>query len=237
VSPPTIGLLVAALLLPAALLLSGCRSTVTVKTGMRVVCTNGEVVSEDVRQIEVPAEEAGAYTVRTETVTCEAHGRQPKPSAGERIPADKDVSDTATPAAPGQEPLGPMANLRDFVRDDIPGHTARPLVSDELVLTRAYVPIGRTTHDRLVIRVERYRDSVAARERIETFVKAGHASEGVDFASGEAGLAGYFGIDGEDAILALDNAGVLLTFEMHATNARAGTLRPALEDIAGIVLD
>ncbi len=64
-----------ALTLAVALTLSaGCSArTVSVKSGERVVCTYGEQVSSTVRTIEVPAKEAGEYSVTTRRITCAKH--------------------------------------------------------------------------------------------------------------------------------------------------------------------
>jgi hypothetical protein len=59
----------------AVLLLSGCQQKVTVEAGERVVCTYGEVVTDTVKTIEVPADQADRYGVVERTVTCERHAR------------------------------------------------------------------------------------------------------------------------------------------------------------------
>lgn len=48
---------------------------VTVKTGKMVLCTQGEVVSDDTREVRVPADEVGRHGVKTEVITCERHAR------------------------------------------------------------------------------------------------------------------------------------------------------------------
>jgi len=58
-----------------ALLLGGCQQKVTVETGERVVCTYGEVVTDTVKTIEVPADQADRYGVVERTVTCDRHAR------------------------------------------------------------------------------------------------------------------------------------------------------------------
>ena len=55
--------------------LTACSRKVEVKSGKRVVCTYGEIVSDSVRTLQVPAADAGKYTVTTETVTCDRHKR------------------------------------------------------------------------------------------------------------------------------------------------------------------
>lgn len=52
---------------------SGCQRKVEVKTGTRVVCTQGELISENVRLVKVPASEAAKYSVKTITRTCSRH--------------------------------------------------------------------------------------------------------------------------------------------------------------------
>jgi hypothetical protein len=52
---------------------TGCQRKVQVKSGTITMCTAGEVVSDDVKTITVPANKAAAYSVRTVTVTCDKH--------------------------------------------------------------------------------------------------------------------------------------------------------------------
>lgn len=60
-------------------LLSGCtKSTVSVKTGERVMCTFGEEISSTVKTLRVDSSEAGKYSVRTRTVTCDKHAQLQK---------------------------------------------------------------------------------------------------------------------------------------------------------------
>ena len=62
-------------LLAAGVLIAGCSRTVRVETGERIMCTYGEVVTDTVRTIEVPADKAAGYKVVTATVTCDRHKR------------------------------------------------------------------------------------------------------------------------------------------------------------------
>lgn len=64
-------LIVLALLTAGAL--TGCARTVRVETGEIVTCTYGEVVTNTVRVVEVPADKAAAYHVISKTVTCDRH--------------------------------------------------------------------------------------------------------------------------------------------------------------------
>lgn len=57
----------------ALFLLAGCQPKVEVKTGERVVCTEGHVISEDISTIEVPANEIANHKVTTVVQTCPQH--------------------------------------------------------------------------------------------------------------------------------------------------------------------
>jgi hypothetical protein len=56
-----------------ALVLSGCTQVVRVETGEIVTCTYGEITTDTVHVIEVPADQAANYTVTRETTTCPRH--------------------------------------------------------------------------------------------------------------------------------------------------------------------
>ena len=58
-----------------ALALSGCTQVVRVETGEIVTCTYGEITTDTVRVIDVPADQAANYTVTRETTTCPLHLR------------------------------------------------------------------------------------------------------------------------------------------------------------------
>jgi len=51
----------------------GCQKKIEVQSGVRTVCTYGEVVSTTVKTVSVPADKAGTYKVGTVTITCDRH--------------------------------------------------------------------------------------------------------------------------------------------------------------------
>ncbi len=61
------------LVLAGSLALGGCARTVRVETGELVTCTYGEVVTDTVKVVEVPADKAASYHVVKKTVTCDRH--------------------------------------------------------------------------------------------------------------------------------------------------------------------
>ncbi|TLM98168.1 MAG: hypothetical protein FDZ75_02995 [Actinobacteria bacterium] len=84
-----IRVLFAAALTSALVISAGCGRTVQVKSGTRTICTEGELVSENVRLVKVPAAEASRYGVKTVTVTCDRHARL----AAEYAAAQKSISE------------------------------------------------------------------------------------------------------------------------------------------------
>ncbi len=79
--------------------ITACQRKVRVETGTKYVCTYGENLGSDVKQIEVPASEAGKYSVTTKTITCSRHQRaeslylhaQAAIEAGDLAAAKKDL--------------------------------------------------------------------------------------------------------------------------------------------------
>ena len=68
-----IALAAAGLIAAAALVGSGCSRKVRVETGERIVCTYGEVTTDTIHTIEVPAADAAKYKVIRKTVICPRH--------------------------------------------------------------------------------------------------------------------------------------------------------------------
>ncbi|MHB1323268.1 MAG: hypothetical protein ACYC6J_07285 [Coriobacteriia bacterium] len=65
--------LVLTLGLAMALSLTACQRTVKVLTGEIVICTAGEIVEDDTREVEVPEDEVEQYGVTTTVITCDDH--------------------------------------------------------------------------------------------------------------------------------------------------------------------
>lgn len=54
--------------------LAGCaRKMVTVRTGEVVLCTAGEVIEDNTKELQVPVSEVSKYSVKTKVITCERH--------------------------------------------------------------------------------------------------------------------------------------------------------------------
>lgn len=66
--------LLAVLLIFSLATTTGCKKrTVTVKTGEIVLCTAGEVVEDNTKDIKVPEDKVGDYSVTTRIITCPDH--------------------------------------------------------------------------------------------------------------------------------------------------------------------
>lgn len=63
-------------LLSSAMLLGGCKQrTVTVRTGEIVICTAGEVLEDNTKELQVPEKDVAKYSVTTRVTTCPDHGQ------------------------------------------------------------------------------------------------------------------------------------------------------------------
>lgn len=69
-----LGSMLALVALTATLLSAGgCQKKIEVQSGTRTLCTYGETVSNTIKTISVPADEAGLHKVQTVTITCDRH--------------------------------------------------------------------------------------------------------------------------------------------------------------------
>lgn len=73
----TIAVLITSLALTIGLVGCGPKK-VRVETGVRTVCTYGEVLTDTVKAIEVPANKVASYGVKNKTITCSLHLRLEK---------------------------------------------------------------------------------------------------------------------------------------------------------------
>jgi len=63
-------------LLSSAMLLGGCKQRmVTVRTGEIVICTAGEILEDNTKELEVPEKDVAKYSVTTRVTTCPEHGQ------------------------------------------------------------------------------------------------------------------------------------------------------------------
>lgn len=101
-------------------LVVGCQRTVDVRTGTRVDCKYGHVISEDIKTISVPQREAGSYSVKNETAVCEKHQKLAALYAeAQQLIADGKLDDAAkklTVVVEGEATFGNAASQLDTIK-------------------------------------------------------------------------------------------------------------------------
>jgi hypothetical protein len=262
-------------LVPAA----GCGRKVTVTTGEIVLCTAGEILEDNTKQIEVPEDKAADYSVTTRVITCERHtdlaalyasaqkaiaegdlvtarerlrtiverdpgygsasdqlaeidaGRTPALDTGTPAPGSSETTSGATPPD-SNEPIGPVANLAQYVPDAIPGYTAQGIVADVGSLTRQYLPTGKDA-DQLVIAVDQMADAATAASEaaaISTSYPKNVATKTIK------GRTVTIGVNGQFVAAAAGDGAILVVVELHASGASAAGLVDAVVAVMTAVL-
>lgn len=271
---------------------TGCK--VKVQSGTRYLCTYGEKLGSDIKDLQVKKADAAKYTVKTQTITCSRHqqaeaayakaqaalksgdaktakadlakvvkldpdfkkaaaqldqlakGGKPAPDAGPIDAADKtDPKAGGKTPPPGDNPKPPpgdqspgMNKYLDLVPDEIPGFTAERFVGEDVSLTRAYVPKDKSKYDQLVIMIQQFDSESSAKRGIDTNIKGAYSGSPSSVSLPEAGLkGGYFGTNGSGfAVVSIVNGDALVTLELHATGAKASSLKSELIRLAEIIL-
>jgi hypothetical protein len=241
------------------------------------MCTYGEVVSDSVRAIDVPADKASAYTVVTKTVTCAFHAHledlyaqaQAEIAAGQlaaaktkltevvkadasfkkaqaqldaiaagKTPPSDTGASTPKPATGGDSgavPVGPVANLSDWVPSTLTGYTSTPIVADVFTLTREYDPKPGGPTDGLVIVVEQYKDGTAAGKAIARSVAFDYPVS--PSTTQVKGRAVRFGTDGRRfATVAWSEGGVLIVIEGSSPSHKPADLKSHLLSLVGEIV-
>lgn len=120
-------------------------------------------------------------------------------------------SQTGTPTAGGEEPVGPVANLLKYVPDVLEGYVAQGLTADPASITRNYIPLSGDA-DLLVIAVEQMVDAKRAAAGLDAFKQ----TYPDNFATVTiAGKSGRFGTRPGFAAAAFADSSLLVTIEMH----------------------
>lgn len=271
-----LGIALAIAALAGALALVGCAQLVRVETGTIVTCTYGEITTDTVHVIEVPADQAANYTVTRETTTCPLHlkaealyaeaqaailsadleaakaklaeivaldatfrrarseldainaGKTPVPDTGSTTPS----TGTTGTAGGDKLPLGPVANLANYVPDSVAGYTGQPVNADVFTLAREYAPPANSPADYLVIVVEQYKDAKAAQADVVAAIvpRYGFGVSKVNVAGREM----RFGTDGSRfATLEWNDGGILVVIEASSAARKPVDLKSTLVTLAG----
>ncbi len=130
-------------------------------------------------------------------------------------------------------PTGPVMNLAIYVPDTLPGFNGQGLVADPFVLTRQYVPTSQGAISSLVIVVEQFKDTAAAKVAMDSSLKSSYPTSGRSLTV--EGKPGYFGANRSVAIAAFVDGAVLVAVEGVAASGKGSDLRSALTLLAGAV--
>lgn len=133
-----------------------------------------------------------------------------------------------TPSTPGEEggPVGPIANLTNYIPDRLPGFVGQRVLSDPFVLFRDYLPETRGKMVHMAAEVEQFKDNAAARQNVDTRVRTRYDSNGQSIKIGS--LEGYFGTRQNFAGLAFTEGPVFVLMEVYTTSSNPAEHRDAM---------
>ena len=135
----------------------------------------------------------------------------------------------------GKQPVGPVANLTGWVPDTLSGYTAQPVIADELQITREYVSTGSGDIESLVIVVEQFKNTIAARQAITTRIKRDYPVS--PSSASVKGRTLYFGTDGRRfALVAWNEGGLVIAIEGSARDRKPAGLKVALTAVADAII-
>jgi hypothetical protein len=131
---------------------------------------------------------------------------------------------TTPPDDTGEEPVGPVANLAQYVPDTIAGYTAQGIIADVGSLSRQYLPTGKDA-DQLVIAVDQMLDAATAAAE----AKAISSTYTEDVATKTVGgKTVTVGVKDDFIAAAFADGSVLVVVELHATGSSASGLAEAV---------
>lgn len=124
-----------------------------------------------------------------------------------------------TPETP-EEPIGPVANLAQYVPDSISGYSAQGIIADVGSLSRLYLPTGGKA-DQLVIAVDQMVDAKAASQAASAVV----ADYPLNTATKQVGGAKVtVGVRDSYVVAAFADGAVLIAVELHAKSGSGSAL-------------
>ncbi|MDY0088504.1 MAG: hypothetical protein RBS78_08160 [Coriobacteriia bacterium] len=142
---------------------------------------------------------------------------------------------STTPSTPGEDsgPVGPIANLTNYIPDRLPGFVGQRVFSDPFVLFRDYLPESRGRMVQMAVEVEQFKDNAAARHNVDIRVRARYDSNGQNIKIGS--LEGYFGTRQNFAGLAFTEGPVFVLMEVYTTSSNPAEHRDAMVAAAKVM--
>ncbi len=132
----------------------------------------------------------------------------------------------------GDTPVGPIANLTDYIPDRLPGFIGQRIYSDPFNLFRDYLPEKSGTIIQLSVEVEQMQDAAMVTRRIDERIKANYPNDAQSIKVGS--LDSYFGTRPRYAILAMSDGAILVVMEFATSSDKPAQHKDALVSVAKI---
>jgi hypothetical protein len=151
---------------------------------------------------------------------------------GGKTPSSDAGTATPKPSGDGKQPVGPVANLSEWVPASLTGYSGAPIVADVYTLTREYTPASGSPAVSLVVVVEQYKDAASAKRALSQQVAASYPASAATVQV--KGRSVRFGTDGHRfATAAWNEGGVLIVVEASPRSGAPAALKSHLTAIVG----
>ena len=152
-----------------------------------------------------------------------------KPTTDTAPPASETPDTPTTPETPGgDEVVGPIATLINYVPDALNGYSAQEIIVDPVILTRFYLPVSKSA-DQLVISAEQTVDATTAKAAVD----AAKGSYPLNAATVDlGGTKAYFGTQGGFAFVGFAQGAVFVSVELHAAKGDGKALKNVVVAVA-----
>ncbi len=137
----------------------------------------------------------------------------------------------ATP--PGDDtglPVGPIANLVNYIPDRLPGFVGQRIYSDPFALFRDYLPESSGKMGRLAVEVEQFQDAEMVKRRVDERVRTYYSVNGQNVKVGTKDA--YFGTRDGLAVVAVPDGAILVLIEVSTSSSNPAEHRDALIAVA-----
>lgn len=152
--------------------------------------------------------------------------------SGQTPAPDSSSPTTSTPNA--GPPEAPVAGLAEWVPDEIAGYEARPIIADELALTRVYLPKGGGNVSSVTIVAEKHPTAAIAESAAKALIASQYSSARQTLQI--KGRTLQYGTYGSYAAVSWSEGTVQVTIEARAKSGPTSALKAELESIANAII-
>lgn len=196
--------------------------------------TAGQLADAKAKLAEIVKADASFKKAQAQLATIAA-GKKPAADTGTSTPKPPAGGGSGGTGGGGQVPVGPVANLSDWVPSTLTGYSATPIVADVYTLTREYTPASGSPADALVIVVEQYKDATSAKGAISKSIAADYP--GSPSTTQVKGRDVRFGTDTHRfATVAWNENGVLVVIEASSAARTPAALKSHLLALVGQIV-